>query len=164
MIDISHYQLELQTKDVVNGNNFIIPNLSVLLFDFKKFRKEVGVFRSNFQGSDYFDIFESLLELQFLLDRTIQELQNHVVDLNRIPYRPLETSLQFSLKKNKEAFKNDIDRIASVVSGLDKLIQSNRKALKESKVMSNFFVESMLVDFEKELEKSRWIFYMFSKY
>ncbi len=139
MIDISHYQLELQTKDVVKGNRFIIPNLLTLLFDFKKFRKEVRSFRSNFQGPDYFDIFESLLELQFLLDRTIQELQNHVVDSNQIPYKPLETSLQISSNRKKEAFNNDIDRIASVVSGLDKLIQSNRMALKESKVMSDFF-------------------------
>lgn len=164
MIDISNYQLELQTKEVVEGNSFIISNLSTLLFDFKKFRKEVDELRSNFQGPDYFDIFESLLELQFLLDRTIHELQTHVVNSNRIAYRPLEASLQLSPNRKKEAFRNDIDRIASVVSGLDKLIQSNRKAVKESKVMSNFFVESLLVDFEKELEKSRWIFYMFSKY
>lgn len=164
MIDISHYHIEMKAKDLLSKNNSSIPNLSFLLFDFKKFRIQVGGFRFNFQGPDYFDIFDSLLELQFLLDRTIKELQNHTVDLNRIPYRPLETILNFSLENNNLIFSNDFERIEGVVLGLDKLIQSNRATLTKSKGMNDFFVESLLVDFEKELEKSRWIFYMYSNY
>jgi len=164
MIDLSNFQLELQAKELRYGDSYNLPNLSILLADFKEFRTEVCSFQSNYQGPDYFDIFESLLELKFLLDWTILELQSKMHAFNSIPYQPNEISLNFRSFSAEDDFESDIDRIASVVSGLDKLIQSNRNALIKSKGMNNFFVESLLIDFEKEMEKSRWVFYMFSKY
>lgn len=164
MIDLSNYQLELQAKELGNGDSYSLPNLSVLLADFKEFRTEVCGFRSNYQGPDYFDIFESLLELKFLLDWTILELQNQMHAFNRIPYQANKVSFNFRSFSAEDDFESDIERIASVVFGLDKLIQSNRNAMIKSKEMNNFFVESLLIDVEKEMEKSRWVFYMFSKY
>jgi DNA-binding ferritin-like protein len=47
---------------------------------------------------------------------------------------------------------------------LTNLIEANRKAILEAEELEEFYVESLLLEFEKELEKSKWIFYLFSKY
>lgn len=164
MIDVSNYQLELPTQQIEDRTNGVIPNLSILLFDFKDLRDDVVFFRSNFQGPNYFDILESLLELQFLLDWTIRELKQHVNERTQSPHHILSTPLKSQTKENKEIIGTDSERMTNLALGLTNLIQTNRKAALESKGEANFLVESLLVDFEKELERSRWVFYMFSKY
>lgn len=164
MIDTYTYNHQLPTVNVEQKSERTVATLSGLLFDFNSFRKEVFIFRSNYQGPDYFDILQNVSELQTLMDFIISHLKIHVGDMNRIPYRTLTNSLEFSLENTKVQVNSDTEGIALMLLRLTNLIQTNHRAAKEAEGLEEFFIESLLLDFEKELEKYRWVFYLFSKY
>jgi DNA-binding ferritin-like protein len=154
----------LPAKGLERSGEGAFPSLSILLFDFSSFRKEVFFFRSNYQGPDYFDILENISELQVLLDSIIKQLRVKVGGLNKVPYRLLSNSIGFSLEKKTIKVNSDQEGIAMMLVGLNNLIENNRKAANEAEGLEEYFIESLLLEFEKELEKSKWIFNLFSKY
>jgi DNA-binding ferritin-like protein len=164
MIDTVNYQVEFSPLTVQDRSKKTIPTLSMVLFEFNSFRKEVSFFRTHFQGPDYFNFCDKISELQFLLDSIIKKLINQVGDLNIIPYRTLSSSLEYPSEKIKVAANTDKAGIALIVVGLANLIQTSRKAALVAGSLEEFQVKSLLLDFEKELEKSRWLFCLFSKY
>jgi DNA-binding ferritin-like protein len=164
MNDTVKSDLELISVSEENGEKSDTPTFSVLLFDFKIFRKEISQFCSNYQGPDYFDFLKRLAELRLQVNSIVDELENHFNDLSKRPYSSLNNSFEFSLIKSNVLVSTDAERISNVVAGLGNLIQSSRKAALEASRTDDFIVESMLNGFAKEMEKSRWIFYMFSKY
>lgn len=164
MNDSSKYSLELIPVSEENAEKSDAPTFSGLLFDFKIFRKEVSQFCNNYQGPDYFDFCKRLAELRLQVNSIVDELEIHFNDLSKIPYRALDNSFEFTLIKSNVLVSTDAERISNVVAGLENLIQSSRKAALEASRAQDFMVESMLNGFAKEMEKSKWIFYMFSKY
>lgn len=156
--------LELISVSEENWEKPDSSTFSGLLLDFKIFKKEVSQFCSTYQGPDYFDFFKSLSELRLQVNSIVEELEIHVEDLNKMPYRPLNVSFEFTRQKGHETVSTDLESISNVVAGLGNLIQSSRKAAMEAARAENFRIESMLSGFAKELERSKWIFYMYSKY
>jgi DNA-binding ferritin-like protein len=156
--------LELIPASEKNRARLDTPTFSVLLFDFKIFQKEVSQFYSIYQGPDYFDFLKRLSELRFQVNSIVEELEIHFNDLNKIPYKSLNNSFEFTLEKGNVMVSTDAERISNVVAGLGNLIQSSRKAALEAFREENFIIESMLSGFVKEMERSKWIFYMYSKY
>lgn len=164
MINKINHNIELSTAPSKERFEINFPTLSILLFEFHAFRKEVFFFQSYYKGPDYFNILENISELQSSLDSIIQQLKIHVGDLDKISYRALSNSLEYPLKKNKVQINSDTAGIAIILQGLKNLIQTNRKAALEAEELENNSIESLLREFEKELERNRWIFYLFSKY
>lgn len=164
MFDKVNNKLLLPRPTIKVRNGTSIPTLSILLFEFNTFRKEVFFFQSHFQGPDYFNIVEYISDLQSSMESIIQQLKIQVGDFDSIPYRPLSNSLEYPLKKNKEQVNSDAAGIALILLGLKNLIHINRQAAFEAGESEDFFMESLLLGFEKELERNRWIFYLFSKY
>lgn len=164
MINKINYNLELSTDPSDGRSETTLPTLSILLFEFKEFRKEVFFFQSHYQGADYFNILENISELHSSMDSIIQQLKIHVGDLDKVSYRTLSNSLEYPLKKNKVQINSDTAGIALILLGLKNLIQTNRKAVLEAEDLEDNSIESLLREFEKELERNRWIFYLFSNY
>jgi DNA-binding ferritin-like protein len=164
MITTSPFNLDLLPTRVKNRDERDTPTFSVLLYDFKIFKKEVVQFCSSYQGPDYFDFLKHLSELRLLVDSFIKELEVHFSDLNKSNFESLSNSLKFSLEKRQVLVSTDIEKNANVVIGLGNLIQSCRKASMEASKTKDHVMESLLTGFVNEMEKSHWIFSMFSKY
>ncbi len=164
MLDKVDYKLPFPIATNQEQNETTIPTLSILLFELQTFRKEVIFFQSQFQGPDYFNIVEYISELQSSIESSIQQLKIQVSDFDNIPYKTLSNSLEYPFKKNIVKINSDAAGIALMLLGLKNLIHTNRKAAFEAEESEDFFIESLLLGFEKELERNRWIFYLFSKY
>jgi DNA-binding ferritin-like protein len=164
MYNSTKVSLELISVSEKNREKPDSSTFSGLLFDFIIFKKEVSQFCSTYQDPDYFDFLKRLSELRLQLNSIVEELEIHFDVLDKLPYNPLNNSFEFIPKKDHVTFSSDAERISNVVAGLGNLIQSSRKAALEAARAENFRIESMLNGFAKEMEKSKWIFYMFSKY
>lgn len=158
------YKLELKPKNTEERSEQTISTLSILLYDFNTFRKEVSFFKQNYQGPDYFNILENISDLQNLVDTFNNKLKTQLGDLDEIPYRTLSYSLDYPLKNNKVQVNSDEEGISLIHLRLMNLIETNRKAALEAEGSEEFYIKSLLFEFEKELEKSKWIFYLYSKY
>lgn len=164
MILDSNYLVEKQSKNTEERSEQTISTLSILLYDFNTFRKEVNFLKHNYKGPDYFSILDNISDLQNLIDSFINKLKIQLGDLDEIPYQTLSNSLKYPLKKNKAQVNSDEEGISLMILRLSNLIETNRKAALEAEESEEFFIKSLLIEFEKELEKSNWIFYLFSKY
>lgn len=155
MILDPEYQLELQPKNTEERSEQTISTRSILLYDFNTFSKEVNFFKYNYKGPDYFNCLDNISELQNLIDTFINKLKIQLGDLDEIPYRRLSISLDYPLKKNKVQIKSDEEGISLMIQRLTNLIEANRKAAQEAERSEEFFIKSLLLEFEKELEKSK---------
>lgn len=164
MMTDSNHPLEFALINTEKKSEQTISTLSFLLFDFKTFRDEVVFVGNNSRGLDYFNILEKISDLQFLIESVINKLKIQVGDLDKVPYRTLSNSLDYPIMKSKVEANSDEDAIKLILLRLKTLIISNRKASLEAKELEEFLIESLLLEFDKELEKSKWIFYLFSKY
>lgn len=164
MILDSKYQLELSAENADEKIEQTTSTLSILLFDFKAFKNEVYFIRSNYRGPDYFNILGNISDIHYLMESVITKLKNHVGGLNKVPYCTLSKSLDYPPKENKLRINSDAESIMIILIGLKNLIQSNNKAAKEAEEQQDFELASLLLEFEKEFEWSKWIFHMLSKY
>jgi DNA-binding ferritin-like protein len=160
----SDYQLALRPKNTEERSEQTLSTLSILRYDSSTFRKEVNFFKQNYQEPDFFDILENISELQNLIDNFINKLKIQLGDLDGILHWTLSDSSDYSFKENKVQINSDEEGISLMLQRLTNLIEANRKAILEAEELEEFYVESLLLEFEKELEKSKWIFYLFSKY
>lgn len=164
MILDSNFKLEYQPKKTEEKSKQNHSTLSILLYDFNTFKKEVKHFKNHYQGPDYFNFLDEITDLQNLIDTSIYNLKTQLGDLDELPYRALSNSLDYPFKKNKIQVNTDEEGISLMLSRLTHLIETNRKAVLEVERSEEFFIESLLHEFEKELEKSKWIFSLYSKY
>ncbi len=164
MNDISVFNLELTTPHVDRGEERAIPSIAGLVIDFIHFKNEVNHFYASYQGPDYFDIQIRLFELQLLINSFVEQLVDKVGTSPIIRNRDETDHLELRSKEKNVPIRTDLERISNVVAELGNLIQLSRKAALEARGIENFFLESMLTEITKEMEKSRWIFCMFSKY
>ncbi|MFN3996306.1 hypothetical protein [Algoriphagus sp.] len=166
MIDISTFHPQVHASNLIaHRKDQDIPTFSTLLTEFRVFRKELNIFITNYVGDDYFDFFQRLSELQYLLDSIIVKMESHANSYFGVPYLPFFSSiLNYSTSESKLKEVTELNCISEVVESLDSLILSTTQEGSEAMKNENYLSGSMLKDFNKELEKSRWIFYMFSKY
>lgn len=164
MIFDSNYQLELPAINTNERNDQTTLTPSILLLDFKAFNKEVSLIRFNYQGTDYFNILENISDLHSLMESVVEKLRIQLGGSNKAPYQSLSRSMDHPLNKNIKQIYTDTVSIAIILTGLKNLIKVNQKAVIEAEELKEFQLKSLLLEFEKELEWSRWIFHMLGKY